>query len=191
MDTLSVVNEMLGSMGEVELASLTDFHPFLANARGTLDRVSRTTQASPWWFNEENVILTPNSVDHMIYLPNDLLEVTSEYRYYVQRGQRLYNTLTGTYLFTDPVKLVIRRLLDFEELPETAAAYIAAEAVLQFQSNYDGDSNKRQEKAAYRNECLFKLNAEETRKRKVNMLDNNPRLQRIKRATMRLRNATG
>lgn len=191
MDTLTVVNEMLGTMGETSLSSLTDYHPFLADCLDTLNRVSQNVQAKPWWFNEEKATLTPNVVDSFIYLPNDLLEIMSCKAEYVQRGGRLYNTETGSYVFTDDVTMTIRRLLDFEDLPQIPASYIAAEAVLQFQSSYDGDSNKRAEKAAWRDNCLVNLNAEETRKRKINLLENNPRLYRIKRATQRLRGWTG
>jgi len=191
MDTLTVVNEMLGTLGEVELASLTDYHPYLSNALSTLDRINRTAQSVPRWFNQEDATLTPNVVDSFIYLPNDLLEIDACKAEYVQRGGRLYNTKTGSYVFTEPVTLSIRRLIEFEDLPETAAAYIAAEAVLQFQSNYDGDSAKRQEKAGWRDNCFTIFQAEDTRKRKVNLLDNNPRLWRIKRATQRLRGWTG
>lgn len=192
MDTLTVVNEMLGTMGEVGLASLTDYHPFRDDALGTLDRINRTTQARPLWFNQETTTLTPNVVDSFIYLPNDLLEVDVKgYPNYVQRGGRLYNTTDGTYVFTAPVKLSLRRLVNFEDLPESAAAYVAAEAVLQFQSNYDGDSSKRQEKAGFRDTTFALFQAEDTRKRQGNLLDNNPRLWRIKRATVRLRGWTG
>lgn len=177
---LTVVNEMLGSMGEVGLASLTDTHPFLPNALSTLDNENKRIQAQRWWFNEEQVTIDPNSVDGSIYLPGDVLEVVASDRNYVQRGSRLYNKDGNTYVFDQPQTITIRRLLDFEDLPELPAQYIAASAVVKFQSNYDGDSAKRNEKIEARDEAKILLNAEETRQRRANQLSVNYRLARLK-----------
>lgn len=181
MQTLTVVNQMLASMGEVELASLTDTHPFLPSALSTLDNQNRNIQSKPWWFNEETVTLEVNPIDNSIYLPGDTLEIITCNPNYVQRGSRLYNKDGGTYEFDLAQTVTLRRLLDFEDLPELAAQYIAAEAVLRFQSNYDSDGTKRQELMTVRDDARITLNAEETRQRKVNRLINNPRLARLKR----------
>lgn len=186
MQTLSVVNMMLAKAGETALAALTDNHEMLDDCLAALDASNREVQSRRWWFNEETITLSPNAVDSYIYLPNDLLEIIPAVgTNYVMRGNRLYNKDGGTYIFSAPVKMTVYRYLDFEDLPETAAQYIAALSVFEFQTDFDGDSNKSQLLAQKVQLTLAVLQAQETRQRKVNLLDNNYRLARIKHYSRR------
>lgn len=180
MEILTVVNQMIGTLGEQPLTSLTDSHEYLGTAQDTLDRVSRTIQGKGAWYNMESVKLDPNPVDSGIYLPGDTLEVVAASRDYVQRGNRLYNLDGGTYVFDKAQELKLIRYVDFEDLPEVAASYIAAEAVLDFQTNYDGDS-ARQAKLANNVAVLsIAYNQAHVRNRRANLIDSNFRLQRLK-----------
>jgi hypothetical protein len=98
----------------------------------------------------------------------------------VQRGRVLYDTVNGTNLFTESVDAQIIRRIPFEDLPELVAEYIAADAVLEFQSDFDGDSNKRQLLAQTLKEAKLEFNAEATRQARYNVLDSNTRLQLLK-----------
>jgi hypothetical protein len=63
MLTLTVVNLMLGTLGEKPLSSLTDSHALLPAALGKLDVCNNEIQADGWWFNMEDLILYPNPAD--------------------------------------------------------------------------------------------------------------------------------
>lgn len=183
MDILTVVNQMIGTLGEQPLTSLTDSHEYLGTAQDTLDRVSRAIQAKGAWYNMESVKLDPNPVDKAIYLPGDVLEVVAVNRNYIQRGNRLYNLDGGGYEFDKSQELTLIRYVGFEDLPETAAVYIGATAVLDFQSVYDGDSARRQKLAATLADAAIAYNQAHIRNRRVNLIDSNFRLQRLKSVT--------
>lgn len=200
MQSLDVVNEMLGTMGEAPLNSLSDAHAFRGACLSTLNNLNNQIQAKGWWFNRELLALAPSALDSSIYLPGDAINVRvprlttgRSTRNYVKRGRRLYNLDTGTYEFTDTVDVEVIRLVPFQELPETAAQYIAAKAVLQFQSKYDGDTAKTRElreRIESRDGAYAAINAEETRSRQVNLIESNSRLQRLKRVTRAARALT-
>jgi hypothetical protein len=181
MDKLTVVNQCLATLGEQKLTSLTDSHAFLDNAHDCLEDQVRVVASHRWWFNEEKLSITPNAVDKGLYLPGNTLEVICPKPQYVQRGNRIYNTDGGSYEFDDVMKVTIYRLLDFEELPETVAQYIAAKAVLKFQTDFDGDQLKSQRLEQKVVETMAAAQAQETRNRKVNMIANNESIMRIKR----------
>lgn len=193
MQTLDVVNEMLGTMGEAPLNTLDDPHRFRGACTSTLNKLSRSTQAKGWWFNREVLELAPSALSSEIYVPGDTINVRyprqnlmAPVRNIVQRGRRLYDLDGGSYVFTSAVTLEIIRLVPFQELPETAAQFIADQAVLQFQSKYDGDSSKTRELAGRLSGPLgsmVAMNIEETRNRRGNMILANERLQRIKAVT--------
>lgn len=195
MQTLDVINEMLGTMGQAPLNTLDDPHPMRGACLSTLAKNSRNVQAVGWWFNRESLTITPSVLDSGLYLPGDVISVfvphdknTGEVlANVVQRGRRLYDTEKGSYVFTSAVTVELRRLLEFEDLPEVAAAYIAARAVKEFQLKYDGDSQKTRDLDDFIKDPVIgaysALNAEEIRQGKANFLEQNQRLQRLKLTT--------
>lgn len=187
MQILTVVNRMLATMGELPLASLTDNHALLSTAQDKLEQVSREVQSDGWWFNMEELRFTPSPIDSNIYLPNDALEVRTEQYNLVKRGQRIYNLQGGTYVFPTYLDVILLREVGFEDLPEVAAGYIAARAVLGFQTDYDGDVAKARTLAEDVRLNLIQINAANTRNRKVNFVASNVRLARLKRYTSQAR----
>jgi len=195
MQTLTVVNEMLGTMGETPLNTLEDPHTYRGACLSTLDRVNREVQAKGWVFNREFLTLQPGALNGHIYLPGDFIAVRVQRkrsgaatRTIVQRGRRLYDTGSygseGTYVFTESVDVELVRLVPFEDLPESPAAHIAAVSVVEFQSKYDGDVAKTRELVARISGpmgTLAALQSEETRATQVNMIESNPRLMRLRR----------
>lgn len=194
MQKLNVVNDMLGTMGEAPLNSLTDSHEFRGSCLRVLDQVSRRVQARGWYFNREKKTLSPQPSNGHIVLSNDILEVRADPYWtdsnltgVVKRGSRLYNTDGGTYVFDKDVDCILIRLVQFEDLPEVAAQHIAATAVASFQRSYDGDSTKTRQLTMESIDqstdqgTLLELRAEEIRQAKANMLRNNVPLQNIKR----------
>jgi polyhydroxyalkanoate synthesis regulator protein len=105
----------------------------------------------------------------------------------IERGLRLYDTRTRTYVITEDVTGELVREVPFEELPAVLNDLIAAEAVLKFQSNFDADNNKRQELTQAWSLCRIAANSENIRQLSVNLINSNTRLSRIKAVTRRLR----
>ena len=197
--TLDVVNQCLATMGEAPLNSLNESHGFRGAALRCLARANQQTQARGWWYNTEERELTPSPDDSYIYLPGDVTRVNFGFvsvsrgncgqwqGRYVQRGRRLYDVTKGTYTITENLTAQIIRQIPFEEVPLCIAELIAAEAVLKFQSDYDGDNNRRAELQQALKSATVYANSEDIRQRRVNLYVINPRLQRIKRVTSRIR----
>lgn len=190
MQILTVVNDMLGTLGETPLNTLTDAHTYRGACLSTLDKVNKATQAKGFWYNRENLALTVNPLDFKIYLPGDTINVRSGAEpALVQRGNLLYDTYNGTNLFdaAKTVDVVLLRLIPFEQLPELAAWSIAADAILYFQRAYDGDAQRTRELALVADAARLPLHAEETRQLRANLIDSNEKLQYIKSFTRNAR----
>lgn len=185
--TLEVVNGCLASMGETPLSSLVEPHAMKGAAIAELNRANKTVQSKGRWFNTEEVSFNPDSVNGWITLAGDAIKFESGSKtapakpWLVQRGNRLYNLNTRSYVVGEGVEGRIVRLVPFEELPPVAADFIATTAVLKFQSNFDGDNNKRQELKEDNNRARIEFMAEDIRQRRVNLLDSNRTLTRIRR----------
>jgi hypothetical protein len=183
MQTLDVVNLMLGSMGESPLASIEEPHAFRGAALNMLDQYNKRIQSKGAWYNTENLRLEVSAADSCIYVPGDALNVRAPTRNVQKRGRRLYDLDAGTYNFTAPLDCVVIRLLPFEDLPEIAAAYISAAAILRFQSSYDGDTAKTRELSMDMSGAFTTYQGENTRQSRTNMIDSHPRLALMKART--------
>lgn len=186
MQEITVVNAMLATMGESPLNSIEDPHAFRAACLSTLDSEDARIQAKGWWFNQEVVTMTPQTNDR-IPLPGDAISVRTPARNIVQRGRYLYDTDTGDYLFYAPVKIELIRRVPFGDLPESAAQYIKACSVVQFQTNYDGDTAKTRDLRIIEARTFAEINIDHIRNRRSNMIDSNVNLQRLKSTTNGLR----
>lgn len=182
MQTLTVVNQMIGTMGEAPLNTIEDPHTFRGTCLSILDNESRRIQARGWWYNMEEITLSPMT-DSRISLPGDLISIRTPTRDVVQRGRFLYDLSGGTPFFASPIACEVIRLVPFESLPESAAQYIAAAAVLKFQSRYDGDRQKTLELEKAEKEARTDCNTEHTRNRRSNFIESNAKLQRLKQTT--------
>ena len=60
--TLSIVNEMLGLLGELPVNDLDAFHPVVPRALSSIDTAQSSIQADQWWFNVETPTLIPQVV---------------------------------------------------------------------------------------------------------------------------------
>lgn len=184
--TLEVVNGCLASMGESPLSSLVEPHAMKGAAIGKLERANKSVQANGKWFNTESVSLTPDSVNGWITLAGDCLKFTSGTAtspakpYLQQRGSRLYNLNNRSYVVGESVEGQMVRLLPFEDLPHVAAEYIAALAILQFQSDFDADNSKRQELESNAKMARIEFNAEDIRQQRLNLLNSNRTLARVR-----------
>lgn len=171
LSELDVVNDMLATLGESPLNAIEDDHPMVAAGVRALKVASWREQAKGWWFNKETVTLAPDA-DGYIMTPADAISVdpVSPSNEFVQRGRRLYNPSTTSYKFTASVECKLIRSVPFEDLPPSAAAYVAQCAILAFQTSFDADPGKVREIKQSRADALMALNAEHIRNQQVNLL---------------------
>lgn len=194
---LDIINDCLATMGEAPLNTLTEPHAFKQPALARLSRTLKQLQATGWWFNLEAATFEPDPINGFIQLPGDVLKwqsgvksndllVPSEPKpWLIQRGTRLYDNRNRTYVLTESVTGELVREIPLEDLPQVFNDYVAAVTVLKFQSDFDSDNGKRQELSENVRMTRMQVNAENTRQLKVNLLNNNPRLARLKRVTRR------
>ena len=139
---LEAVNLILGVVGENPVNSLDVAG--LANvdiARQVLHDVSREIQAQDWNFNSEYDYPLPLTIDgYMQVPPNTLkLDLTDDLigrADPVQRGDRMYDRKTRSWVFTEPLRFDITFFLPFEQIPEQVRRYIAIRAARFFQRRF-------------------------------------------------------
>jgi hypothetical protein len=134
---LEAVNEMLNAIGEGQVSSLDTGNADVQQCVRLLRDHSRKVQSRGWWFNTDHEYeLTPNNDGHLV-LPSNILRidpvgVDRHEKPWVQRGLKLYNPEDHTFVFTESVKVDMVTGLAWDELPQTARAYITACAGLEF-----------------------------------------------------------
>lgn len=130
---LEAVNTLLQIIGEapvssLEVSGLAD----VAIAKDVLMKASREVQAFGWHFNtEEDVSFAPDR-EGVVYVPSNVLQVSSKSKDVVHRGSRLYDRLHHTYFFDEAVEVDVIYFFGFEEIPEAARHYITIKAGRQF-----------------------------------------------------------
>jgi len=147
---LEAVNVMLSTLGEAPVNSLSSGLIDAEMAEQILDNVNREVQSQGWNFNTEtDYTIAVNTVGE-IELPSSFVRVDlakSETKYrssrneYVQRGNKIYDTIQHTYVINKALKLDAVVLLDFELIPEIARRYIAIRASRIFQERVLGSTN--------------------------------------------------
>lgn len=138
LTALDAVNLMLKSIGQGAINSLSSSSSVDAeNAKNTLGHTTREVLSRGWWFNREyDYPLTADS-NGALLLPLNTLKFNLNARYgtFVQRGDRLYDSVNHTAVFTPGtvVKGTIVLHLPFDDLPHTARQYIGRRAGREFQ----------------------------------------------------------
>jgi len=153
---LEAVNEILASVGQAPVTTLTQTNPDVAIAYDTLQQVSREVQAEGWTFNREyEYPFTPDSNDEIL-IPNNVLQIdlTPDYgdKDVVRRSGKLYDRIAHSYEFTEQVKCDVVWLFDWVDLPVPIKDYIVARAASITSSRIVGDSTQYQmlqQKEAY------------------------------------------
>lgn len=142
---LEAVNEMLRSVGESPVASISDSAPLPADADIALRALrwtNREVQTRPWHWNTERRYPLPINPDGFIVVPNNTLAADPDGDFAdvdaVVRGSRLYDRENHTYVFEKGITATVTLLLPFEQLPEAARTYIALRAARKFQQGAVG-----------------------------------------------------
>lgn len=143
---LEAVNVMLGVIGETPVNSIEGSGlNEVAVARSVLHEISRAVQTRGWWFNlDEEFELSPTVEGH-IALPSNALSVdTSESQWdidVVERGGKLWNRTTHSFIFDRSVKVDLISFLPFNELPEAARRFITIRAARTYQARMIGSES--------------------------------------------------
>lgn len=126
---LEAINIALSSMGEPAINALDDAGVDAQMAADLIDETSRNVQLKGWHWNREKHTLSPDAQTGAINLPNNVAKVDTvdgdSDIDVVQRGLRLFNRTTNSYVFSDPLILGLYVILPFEELPMSCRSYIA------------------------------------------------------------------
>lgn len=142
--TLEAVNIMLSSIGEAPVNSLASGLVDAEMAETILLATSRDVQSHGWKFNTERKLRLPQNLQGEIELPSNCLKV-DQANYdrdldLVQRGNRLYNTKSHSFVIGKPIEVDMVVLLPFEQLPEAARRYITLKGARVFQDRVVGST---------------------------------------------------
>jgi hypothetical protein len=154
---LEVVNQLISSLGESPVASYDPSPSVDVDiALGCINEADKFVQHRGWeWNRNYDFLLQPNA-DGLIYAPNNTLRATLAYNErqnwlancvnghavkVVLRGKRFYDQTNNTYDFTGKTMYVdyVERL-QWDDIPDTAKAVIAYEALKRFQSRVQQSS---------------------------------------------------
>jgi hypothetical protein len=129
---LEAINIILQAAEEapVQSLALTGLYP-LDKAKGILSEASAAVQSTGWKFNsEEDFSVSPDGAGQ-ITLPANMLRFdvapSNSYKA-VQRGTRLYDAQSHSYVFSGAVKGTAVFLLSWDELPQPARYFVAIKA---------------------------------------------------------------
>lgn len=130
MRLLDAVNLILPKLGEHRVTRLDAKHPTLAIILPEVENQLLAMLNRGWWFNEFDITMYPDTLGE-ITLGADIVAFTAcEEDSAVQRGQKLYNPVTLSYVFTDPVKGRVKQRVEFDDLPESAAQSVYYSALV-------------------------------------------------------------
>lgn len=169
---LDVVNDCLASMGHRPLMSLGGGSPVVSSARDAFQKETIRLQSLGWWFNQEVIELSPD-LSSYVPVPADVLKlaVSNSLPWVSIRARRLYDNREGKpFTSTSNVRVVVVRLVAFEDLPYTAQEAIRAATVVRFQKAYDADEYKLRDTNNTMLQSLAELRAEHTRMVRANFL---------------------
>lgn len=143
---LEVINSVLSVAGDNPIQSLSEDYQPVFIIRQMINNISRDMQIRNYWFNTEyNVTLKPNTITNKLILPFNLLSFEPCDTKYVARGTSVYDREARTTDITEDVIADISVQLEFTELPQVARKYIQAMCRLQYNNEYFGETNAKQD----------------------------------------------
>ena len=140
---LDAVNQILESIGEDPVSSLSSGLPDAETAERILNRVSREVQAKGWLCNLERSYTMPITTDKTIPLSGNILRIDTvgkdkglhvTVRKYLNQSH-LYNIVDHTFLFTNSLIVDIVWQRDIGDLTPELQLYITAKASRRFQES--------------------------------------------------------
>jgi len=173
---LQAVNELLRVVGDSPVDSLESGLFQAETAEAVLDRVSANVQMGDWDFNREDGLkLIPDANGEIVIAPNVFrIDATSRHIKTVQRGARLYNKTTHSFVFTSPLEVSLAYCFDFEDLPEAARQYILVSAARKFQMELLGSADMEKYTAEFEAKALATLQNFDSDSADYNIFDSDP-----------------
>lgn len=174
MSELEAVNKILAVAGDSPVQTLDDDYIQADLALAVLTRASRKVQSAGWWFNEEERYPLIPDIGGLITLGTNVISAVAndDAGTVVQRGNRLYDRQERTYVFTQQVLVDTILMLDWTELPQSAREYITDVACTQYNNDFFGSNDIRENLAKNEQMTYLILKQEDTDSRDINMLSN-------------------
>ena len=169
---LDAVNYLLDVLGSPPVDGLETVHPDIATCLNKLKDSSTNIQSTGWWFNNEHSFTITPDADGHIYVPDNTLRVLAfNNPDYIQRGNRVYNTITNSYVFPLAITVDLIVQLPWNELPMQAMQAIKYHAAMQVCSIDLEDSQKAAEQGRLAATAQAQLKAEDLRLERHNILN--------------------
>jgi len=173
MNELETLNMLLRLIGSSPVNSINTDHPDAANAKTTMQRVSRRVQRKGWWCNiDYNITLEPDN-NGAITVSDAVTSLVAEDHHYVLRGHRLYNKQLQTAVFTGCV--VIKRLtyiLEWDDMPPVMQETVAYSAAAEFVRDELEDATKEQSLKEDAGKSFLDLKKQELEEGQYNIFNN-------------------
>ena len=170
---LEVINSVLSIAGDNPIQSLDEDYQPVFIIRQMINNISRDMQSDNYWFNTEyDVTLEPNTITNKIILPFNLISFEPCDARYIQRGVNVYDRVARTTTITDSIVADISTQLEFTELPQVARKYIQSMCRNQYNNEYFGDANMKQDLVREVSEAKANLEKKNIENENVNMLEN-------------------
>ena len=181
MTEIDAINKMLRYIGElpipndVAIDNLPEGHEAII-ARSVLKETIEQTQEDRWWFNQATINLIPNT-DGYISMPPNIISIYSNSKYLII-GNDLFDVSNQTKIFTSPVRISVLLSLKFEDLPKIVRTYVVLLASKSLHTSLNGDETTQAELDKEILTQKYKVDRENTRQSKVNLIKNGRLLDR-------------
>lgn len=183
---LEAVNELLASIGQAPVNALNTGISDVNIAQAELAKATRFVQLQGFAFNTDAGYTFQPNVTGDIALPPGMLKfdptdktrnITTR-RNSVSGVMALWDADDLTFKFTEPFTATVVWGFSFEDLPETARAYIAVAAARKFQARFVGALELDRYNQQDENRAWLLLQRDERASRDTNMFRKSPSLQR-------------
>lgn len=181
MTEIDAINKMLRYIGElpipndVSIDELPEGHEAII-ARSILKETIEQTQEDRWWFNQATMSLIPNTAGY-ITMPTNIISIYSNNRYLII-GNDLFDVQNQTKIFTNPVRLSVLISFKFEDLPKVFRTYVVLLSAKSLHTSLNGDETTKTELESDIKLQKYKVDRENTRQSKVNLIKNGRLLDR-------------
>lgn len=139
--TLDCVNDIIGSIGEMQSSSLDTSNSDVVNALRILDRENRKLQSEGWTFNiQRSARLSPDSYSRMIKFNADYISMLepNKQTVYVNRDGYVFDRVKQTNFFDSAITVDLITMLPLEEMPDCFLQLIVARSARRFNNEYFG-----------------------------------------------------
>lgn len=169
---LQVVNSILRNLGSTAVTSLEVKNPDVQAAEASIDEQLIIIQSPGWWFNTQRNVTLPLTQEGCVNLPANTLKVDTAPADVdvVQHGTILFNKDTNSETFTVPPVVHIVVAIDWDNLPISARTVIKYAAMLQVQSDLEGDEGKMAKVERSLQQAIFTMKRENVSSRDTNRL---------------------